>query len=766
MQDGIKPVAQKLIHVFRAVLADDVPELREDTRIVLVAVMRAVGIESTFAALKDDFANHDISIRRHTAKMVAIMALAFGPEISFQIIGDVARSEVEAARYTAARSLSESAILLAHGITKHLDLVQPVLERLIVDSRSRVKVEAASALSHVADACAPYGIAYFAPLMGHVRDECRKGVGSTTAPFLRAFGSIVPLMQPSDAHVYTEDIMPTLVNLFSTPEAELQTLLNVIRKCVECEGVLPEFVRRVIVAPFLSGFWGVRRIAADRKSYRALVETTTVLAQKVGGVEILTSLAPLMLDDNVEFQNMAVEAMDRVVSSVGTLSLTEDLVRKLVDGALTAWRYETAGSNHVVLDGVCSLVNKLGDDSRLKPYLQKVFELLKEKLGHVTPEVRKQSAEAIARIARKAAAPAHLLDFSRQLFMEIKRSDQPAIALSSMLKAMHAIIKELSLAKFAQRKDMLQEFRRIIKVKDGLVQLHCVKLLYLYTEQLFSGDVQKEEDELRLLLNIALDGLLHILDAERRETRQACAEAFGIIAQKLQPAQIVLKLIENFNQEEQRLRVQTAIALSVIAKHCGLFFIVPFLINEYRECEGNKAAQIVQHSVLKTIRFMFEYTGSIGKDFVMPLVPLLERALTELKLTDRRLAIEAARAVVMAIVGEEGFQDVVIHFLNLVHPNIVELQSGNKERISDERKAIIVAVVDFYEAAKLIVGPAIVYQYLIQGLFHSAAKVREIFRKTYNLIYHSNPEGLLPCHPKIDDDDEHRYTRHELYTLL
>ena len=45
----------------------------------------------------------------------------------------------------------------------------------------------------------------------------------------------------------------------------------------------PDYVRREILPEFFRSFW-VRRMALDRRNYRALVETTVALANKVGAL--------------------------------------------------------------------------------------------------------------------------------------------------------------------------------------------------------------------------------------------------------------------------------------------------------------------------------------------------------------------------------------------------------------------------------------------------------------------------------------------------
>ena len=48
------------------------------------------------------------------------------------------------------------------------------------------------------------------------------------------------------------------------------------------DGVQPDYIRAEILPEFFRNFW-VRRMALDRRNYKALVETTTELAQKVCG---------------------------------------------------------------------------------------------------------------------------------------------------------------------------------------------------------------------------------------------------------------------------------------------------------------------------------------------------------------------------------------------------------------------------------------------------------------------------------------------------
>jgi splicing factor 3B subunit 1 len=56
--------------------------------------------------------------------------------------------------------------------------------------------------------------------------------------------------------------------------------VQVVQQCVGTEGVEPEYIKTEVLPEFFRCFWQ-RRMALDRRNYRALVETTVALANKV-----------------------------------------------------------------------------------------------------------------------------------------------------------------------------------------------------------------------------------------------------------------------------------------------------------------------------------------------------------------------------------------------------------------------------------------------------------------------------------------------------
>lgn len=68
----------------------------------------------------------------------------------------------------------------------------------------------------------------------------------------------------------------------------------------------------------------------------------------------------------------------------------------------------------------------------------------------------------------------------------------------------------------------------------------------------------------------------------------------------------------------------TTVAIAIVAETCSPFTVLPGLMNEYRVPELN-----VQNGVLKSLSFLFEYIGEMGKDYIYSVTSLFEDALMD-----------------------------------------------------------------------------------------------------------------------------------------
>lgn len=67
---------------------------------------------------------------------------------------------------------------------------------------------------------------------------------------------------------------------------------------------------------------------------------------------------------------------------------------------------------------------------------------------------------------------------------------------------------------------------------------------------------------------------------------------------------------------------------------------------------------------------------------------------------------------------------------------------------------------------RVSLGPGVILLYLLQGLWHPARRVRQIYWRMYNTIYVGNQDGLVPFHPQIPKDKHNSYEMAELESFL
>jgi splicing factor 3B subunit 1 len=76
------------------------------------------------------------------------------------------------------------------------------------------------------------------------------------------------------ADYYTREVMVVLIREFQTTDEEMKKIvLKVVKQCVGTDGVEPEYIRTEIVPEVFRNFWR-RKMALDRRNYKAVVETT------------------------------------------------------------------------------------------------------------------------------------------------------------------------------------------------------------------------------------------------------------------------------------------------------------------------------------------------------------------------------------------------------------------------------------------------------------------------------------------------------------
>ncbi|KAK0599544.1 hypothetical protein LWI29_006212 [Acer saccharum] len=703
LDELVRPYVHKILVVIEPLLIDEDYYARVEGREIISNLSKAAGLATMIAAMRPDIDNIDEYVRNTTARAFSVVASALG---------------------IPALSLVE---IIEHGLN---------------DENQKVRTITALSLAALAEAAAPYGIESFDSVLKPLWKGIRSHRGKVLAAFLKAIGFIIPLMDAIYASYYTKEVMVILIREFQSPDEEMKKIvLKVVKQCVSTEGVEADYIRSDILPEFFRNFW-VRRMALDRRNYKQLVETTVEIANKVGVADIVGRIVEDLKDESEPYRRMVMETIEKVVANLGASDIDARLEELLIDGILYAFQEQTSDDANVMLNGFGAVVNSLGQ--RVKPYLPQICGTIKWRLNNKSAKVRQQAADLISRIAvvMKQCQEEQLMGHLGVVLYEYLGEEYPEV-LGSILGALKAIVNVIGMTKMTPPiKDLLPRLTPILKNRHEKVQENCIDLVGRIADR--GAEFVPAREWMRICFE-----LLEMLKAHKKGIRRATVNTFGYIAKAIGPQDVLATLLNNLKVQERQNRVCTTVAIAIVAETCSPFTVLPALMNEYRVPELN-----VQNGVLKSLSFLFEYIGEMGKDYIYAVTPLLEDALMDRDLVHRQTAASAVKHMALGVAGL-GCEDALIHLLNYVWPNIFETSPH-----------VINAVMEAIEGMRVALGAAVVLNYCLQGLFHPARKVREVYWKIYNSLYIGAQDALVAAYPTLDDEHNNIYSRPELVMFI
>lgn len=736
LDDLVRPWVHRILVVIEPLLIDEDFYARVEGREIISNLSKAAGLAHMISTMRPDIDHVDEYVRNTTARAFSVVASALGIPAILPFLKAVCKSKKSwQARHTGVKIVQQIAILMGCAILPHLKNLVECIGPGLEDEQQKVRTISALAIAALAEASAPYGLESFDSVLKPIWTGIRRHRGKGLAAFLKAAGYIIPLMDKDWADHFTKELMTVLTREFSSPDEEMKKIvLKVVSQCAATEGVTPAFLRAKVMPDFFKNFW-VRRMALDRRNYRQVVETTVELAQKVGVLEIVTRVVDILKDESEPYRKMGVETIEKVIATGGAAEIVDRIEERLIDGILCAFQ-EQSIEDPVMLNGFGTVVSALG--IRCKQYLPQIVQIILHRLGNKSAKVRQQSADLISRIAvvMKTCGEEQLMGKLGVVLYEYLGEEYPEV-LGSILGALKSIVNVVGMSSMTPPiKDLLPRLTPILRNRHEKVQENTIDLVGRI------ADRGSEYVSAREWMRICFE-LLDMLKAHKKGIRRAAVNTFGYIAKAIGPSDVLATLLNNLRVQERQNRVCTTVAIAIVAETCAPFTVVPVLMAEYREPELN-----VRTGVLKSLSFMFEYIGEMGRDYVYAIAPLLEDALTDRDQVHRQTSATVIKHLSLGVVGL-GCEDLMVHLLNLVWPNIFETSPH-----------VINAMTDAISGIRTALGPGVLMNYLLQGLFHPAQKVRNVYLKLYNDMYVQQAASMVPYYPNIEDDERNSWYRH------
>ncbi|KAJ7707557.1 armadillo-type protein [Mycena rosella] len=727
LDDLVRPFVHRILVVIQPLLIDEDYYARVEGREIISNLAKAAGLAHMISTMRPDIDHADEYVRNTTARAFAVVATALGIPAVFPFIKAVCRSKKSwQARHTGIRIVQQIALAVGCAVLPHLTALVECIAPGLSDEQQKVRIMAALGVAALAEAATPYGIESFASVLEPLWSGIRVHRGKALAAFLKAVGFIIPLMDPDYAASFTKYAMQVLVREFKTSDEEMKKIvLRVVQQCVATEGVTSEYIQQDIVPQFFKAFW-TRRMALDRRNYRQVVQTTVQLATKAGAGKVVEQVVDGLKDESEPYRKMVIETITAVVAKLGVSEIDARIEVRLVDGVLYAFQEQTT-DDEVMLNGFGTVVNALG--VRVNPYLTQIVSTILWRLGNKSAKVRQQAADLTTRlvVVIKQCGEEQLLSKLGLVLFEQLGEEYPD-TLGSIVTGLGAIANVVGMTQMNPPvKDLLTRMTPILRNRHEKVQEAAINLVGRIADR--GAEFVSAREWMRICFE-----LLDLLKARKKNIRRAAVNTFGYIAKSVGPQDVLSVLLTNLRVQERQSRVCSTIAIAIVAETCGPFTCIPAILNEYRTAELN-----VRTGCLKALAYVFEYIGAQAAFYCDSVVALLEDALTDRDAVHRQTASTMVRHLALGVAGL-GCEDSMLHLMNLVWPNCFETSPH-----------VRAAVMGALEAMQVAVGPGVLLSYLLQGLFHPARKVREVYWRIYDTLYLGAQDALVPFYPDLGE---------------
>eukprot|EP00127_Corallochytrium_limacisporum_P004196 Clim_evm141s157 gene=Clim_evmTU141s157 len=726
LDDLVRPYTKRILVAFQPMLMDKDPIVRTEGREMIAILAKAAGLTTMLVTLRPDVDKEDELVRAMAAQALAVTASALGTNSMIPFLKAVCHSQKRwEARHTGATVVRQLAFLTGFAVLSHLNELVEILVPLLDDDVPPVRIIAAHAISQLAKVCAPYGIESFELALEPLWNGIGRYRGKLLSSFIRAVGCLIPLMDAEYALYYTKQMMPILVREFKTPDEDMRgVLLTVVGHCCQVEGLEAVFVREQIIPKFFEHFWTRRTATTKRSTRTSLLETTVILGQVCSASDVCNYLVDGLTDGAEVYRLMVLEGVAKVLAEVASVDLEDRLQDRLVDGALFAYN-ECNDHNVHPLKHFSMILKSMGQ--RAGRHLQMICDNVLLRMNHKAASTRQQSAEMLVNLI-PLMATCHkklMLRHVGSVLNEYLGEEYPNV-LAAVIAGLGALVVHFADDIDEMRPevpDLLTRLSPILRNRNEKVQEKVITVIGAIAE---TAPERGSAKEWMRIVNLLVD----LLNAPRKPIRKAAVAAFGVISRAVGPQDILATLLDNLRLQDRSLRVCSTVAIAVVAENCNPYTVLPSLLNEYRVREMN-----VQNGVLKALAFLFEYVGETARDYAYSTGTLLEDALSDPDHVHRQHACVAVKHLALALRGF-GYEDLLIHFLNFIMPNVFETS-----------RHVINAVLEVIDAMGKAIGPGRVLLYLLQGMFHPARKVREVYWDLYNAQVVAQPHALLPYYP-------------------
>jgi len=595
-----------------------------------------------------------------------------------------------------------------------------------------------SAVTSLANYAAPHGFSAFEPILPSLWSGVQKRKGRSMIAYLRSLSAIASTAPQGRRSEIALPVLEIATGSFSGL-GENDEKRNTLAIAGRCAFFVDEDVVVKLLNTIFDHFW---HEYVDARMALVVLNTTSDLPLEPSLVVKEVIQANVLVNDDMRMVEMGLQLVARILKDGSSLVLDRRSEERLIDGLMAALpnsepikedgileagqkeEEEHIYNSWVSVKAVANVVRALPGASIISHSRQLMTTLL-ERDTDPSPEVRQNSLQILASIVDlfPTNQQNHVL---RRLYEELGEPypDVLAEVISAISATIHSIFSKDESPDSSFIGEIITRISPILRNRHEKVQQSCIKAVNSLAG--YAGEAVPAREWMHICFE-----LLELQKSPKQSIRFDATAAFASIAAVVGPADVVSTLINHLKSPDRQFRITTSAAIASVAAETGAFTTLPVLLNEY-----SRGDLVVQHGVLKTIAFLFEFLENRDSSvYIDSLVTFIDDALLTSNQVHRQTAAAAIHHMAEASIGE-GKEAIFLNFLNELLPSIFETSSH-----------VIDRVLEAIHSIQKVIGVPTFVLYLWPGLFHPARKVRNVYWEMWSMMYKDFARFIVPFYP-------------------
>lgn len=651
----------------------------------LLSLLFKMGIEPVFEIIRGDIYSDNYHVRENAGGLMATLAFSTGIESVIPHLHQLTQTKLFEPKSSCIKALQQLALMCGRSLLLEIDKIFDLLVNLVSDNNKGIRIDAANCIYAILRAISPFRSFQTKSIFFILK----RLITSSEEKELEAMIKAMSLLCKED-----ERLTATTFDLLRTKQmSEYVSLI-----------VFDNIYQQIPCAESVDFFLGKIDLIFSKSAEVNKTVLINISAEMCKHEQVVEKMLQFYsVSDNVG-------TISEIFGKAKVLHIKETSYSRYID----CIRYALNNGDENTIKLIDKLLSKIS-----VPYtLMKLIIEDAQKWLSAAEKIIRIRGICVLREITNHMKTRDLIAVGNILFENLQEKDYDILAL--IIKAMVAVY---NCYRFKSAEEIVSNILPVFKTKNVLSSEAAIFLLHTVC---LNDRARCEKIDIKEWIRVVYE-ITDMFSSPKRSIRRKVSETLGLISGITGPQEILNILMEGLVSEDKNHRAGAADAIAVLAERNGIYSVLPTLLADYSLPDS-----ILQQGIIRTIGKLYQRLGHSASYYTCHLLQIVEDNLTDIDSNRRVLGMKLIKNFVLVYQKPNVDEGICVHLLNLMWINVI-----------DTSPLVNSAFNVCIEAFSTLLEPGLMLNYILQGLFHPATRVRQRYTEILTILFKIQGASVL-----------------------